>query len=165
MGHTWDVHKDFYRQYDPVGERLDVAKLLMLQDQNKLNDYRDKNLGEIDVERLARAQFTDIVRVPQFERPNPDAETPEEIVPVMDRSSSGSPQRVTPSMASLSRVMSDSFAAPSLPTAEDVTCDANNNNCKDVSNRHHTTTMHHHHHQSTASGFCVEFVLNITTFI
>ena len=58
MGHTWDVHKDFYRQYDSVGERLDVAKLLMLQDQNKLNDYRDKNLGEIDVERLANAQFT-----------------------------------------------------------------------------------------------------------
>ena len=57
MGHTWDVHKDFYRQYDPVGERLEVAKLLMLQDQNKLNDYRDKNLGEIDVEQLARAQF------------------------------------------------------------------------------------------------------------
>ena len=47
MGHTWDVHKDFYRQYDPVGERLDVAKLLMLQDQNKLNDYRDKNLAGI----------------------------------------------------------------------------------------------------------------------
>ena len=58
MGHTWDVHKDFYRQYDPVGERLDVAKLLMLQDQNKLNDYRDKNLGEIDVERLNRTHFT-----------------------------------------------------------------------------------------------------------
>ena len=29
----------------------------MLQDQNKLNDYRDKNLGVIDVEQLARAQF------------------------------------------------------------------------------------------------------------
>ena len=25
--------------------------------------------------------FSDIVRVPQFERPNPDADTPEEIVP------------------------------------------------------------------------------------
>ena len=29
----------------------------MLQDQNKLNDYRDKNLGQIDVELLAAAQF------------------------------------------------------------------------------------------------------------
>ena len=28
--------------------------------------------------------FSDIVRVPQFERPNPDAETPEEIVPDTD---------------------------------------------------------------------------------
>ena len=57
MGHSWSVHQDFYGQYDTVGERLDVAKLLLLQDQNKLNDYRDKNLGEIDVEQLARAQF------------------------------------------------------------------------------------------------------------
>ncbi len=57
MGHTWDVHRDFYRQYDSVGERLDVAKLIMLQDQNKLNEYRDKSLAGIDVERLAEAQF------------------------------------------------------------------------------------------------------------
>ena len=57
MGHTWDVHRDFYRQYDSVGERLDVAKLIMLQDQNKLNEYRDKSLSGIDVERLAEAQF------------------------------------------------------------------------------------------------------------
>ena len=57
MGHTWDVHRDFYRQYDSVGERLDVAKLIMLQDQNKLNEYRDQSLAGIDVERLAEAQF------------------------------------------------------------------------------------------------------------
>ena len=57
MGHTWDVHRDFYRQYDSVGERLDVAKLIMLQDQNKLNEYKDKSLSGIDMERLAEAQF------------------------------------------------------------------------------------------------------------
>ena len=67
--------------------------------------------------------------------------------------SSGSPHRVTPSAASPSRVMSDTpSTTPSLRIVEDVTCEANNDNCKDVSNRHHTTTMHHHHHQSTASG-------------
>jgi hypothetical protein len=89
------------------------------------------------------------------------AASPDSVAP----ESSGSPQRVTPSSGSPSRVMSDAFMALSLRIVEDVTCDANNNNCKDVSNRHHTTTMHHHHHQSTASGFCVEFVLNNTTFI
>ena len=40
MGHTWEVHRTFYSHYDSIGERLEVAKLLMLQDQNKLNDYR-----------------------------------------------------------------------------------------------------------------------------
>ena len=76
------------------------------------------------------------------------AASPDSVAP----ESSGSPQRVTPSSGSPSRVMSDTFMALSLRIVEDVTCDANNNNCKDVSNRHHTTTMHHHHHQSTASG-------------
>ena len=57
MGHTWEVHKDYYRQYDSVGERLEIAKILMLQDQNRLNEFRDKNLGEIDVERIGAAQF------------------------------------------------------------------------------------------------------------
>ena len=65
--------------------------------------------------------FSDIVRVPQFERPNPDAETPEEIVPAWNRSSSGSPQRVTPSAASPSRVMSDTpSTTPSLRIVEDA---------------------------------------------
>ena len=57
MGYTWDVHKDFFRKYDSVGERLEVAKLLMLQDQNKLNEYRDNGLAQIDVRQLAAAQF------------------------------------------------------------------------------------------------------------
>ena len=80
------------------------------------------------------------------------AASPDSVAP----ESSGSPQRVTPSSgstASPSRVMSGTpSTALSLRIVEDVTCDANNNNCKDVSNRHHTTTMHHHHHQSTATG-------------
>ena len=57
MGYTWDVHKDFFRKYDSVGERLEVAKLLMLPDQNKLNEYRDNGLAQIDVRQLAAAQF------------------------------------------------------------------------------------------------------------
>ena len=57
MGHTWEVHRTYYRLYDSIGERLDVAKLLMLQDQNKLNDYRQKGLKDIDHELLTQASF------------------------------------------------------------------------------------------------------------
>ncbi len=57
MGHTWEVHKTYYRHYDSIGERLDVAKLLMLQDQNKLNEYRKKGLTDIDPRLLQQASF------------------------------------------------------------------------------------------------------------
>ena len=57
MGHTWEVHRTFYRHYDSIGERLEVAKLLMLQDQNTLNDYRQKGLTDIDPRLLQQASF------------------------------------------------------------------------------------------------------------
>ena len=47
MGHSWDVHKIFYRQTSDVIERLDIAKLLLMQDQNfiaKLLLMQDQNL-------------------------------------------------------------------------------------------------------------------------
>ena len=47
MGHTWDVHRDYYRQYDKVVERLDIAKLLLIQDNNKLHENKKKALAEI----------------------------------------------------------------------------------------------------------------------
>ena len=57
MGHTWEVHRTYYRHYDSIGERLDVAKLLMLQDQNKLNEYRQKGLKDVDHKLLTQASF------------------------------------------------------------------------------------------------------------
>ena len=57
MGHTWEVHKTYYRHYDSIGERLEVAKLLMLQDQNRLNEYRKKGLTDIDPKLLQQATF------------------------------------------------------------------------------------------------------------
>ena len=57
MGHTWEVHRTYYRHYDSIGERLDVAKLLMLQDQNRLNEYRQKGLTNIDPRLLQQASF------------------------------------------------------------------------------------------------------------
>ena len=52
MGHTWDVHRDYYRQYDKVVERLDIAKLLLIQDTNKLHENKKKGLAEIDLPQL-----------------------------------------------------------------------------------------------------------------
>ena len=43
-----NLHKTYYCHYDIIGKRLDVAKLLMLQDQNRLNEYRQKGLTDID---------------------------------------------------------------------------------------------------------------------
>ena len=58
MGHTWDVHRDYYRQYSTIAERLDVSKILLLQDTNQVEDYKKAGLDEIDVEKLRRANFT-----------------------------------------------------------------------------------------------------------
>ena len=56
MGHTWDVHRDYYRQYDKVVERLDIAKLLLIQDHNKVHENKKKGLAEIDLPQ----QLTDL---------------------------------------------------------------------------------------------------------
>ena len=58
MGHTWDVHRDYYRQYSTIAERLDVTKILLLQDQNKVHEYSKKGLDEIDIARLHSADFS-----------------------------------------------------------------------------------------------------------
>ena len=52
MGHSWDVHKIFYRQTSDVIERLDIAKLLLMQDQNLIDENRRKTLQEIELKNL-----------------------------------------------------------------------------------------------------------------
>ena len=61
MGHSWDVHRDYYRQYSSVVERLDVAKLLLIQDTNRVNEYRRKGMTEIDIRALHDADFRGIL--------------------------------------------------------------------------------------------------------
>ena len=58
MGHTWDVHRDFYRQYSSIIERLDVAKLLIIQDMNVVGDHRKKSLHDIDINEIHNTNFT-----------------------------------------------------------------------------------------------------------
>lgn len=57
LGHTYDVHRDFYRHYDPISERLDIAKLLILQDQNRIAEFKHCTLNQIDYERLHKTEF------------------------------------------------------------------------------------------------------------
>ena len=52
MGHSWDVHKIFYRQTSDVIERLDIVKLLLMQDQNLIDENRRKTLQEIELKNL-----------------------------------------------------------------------------------------------------------------
>ena len=52
MGHSWDIHKIFYRQTSDVIERLDIAKLLLMQDQNLIDENRRKTLQEIELKNL-----------------------------------------------------------------------------------------------------------------
>ena len=58
MGHTWDVHRDYYRQYSTIAERLDVTKILLLQDKDRVHEYSRAGLKEIDIARLHEAEFT-----------------------------------------------------------------------------------------------------------
>ena len=45
---------NYYRQYDKYAEPLDIAnaKLLLIQDKNKIHTYKKKGLAEIDLPQL-----------------------------------------------------------------------------------------------------------------
>ncbi len=57
MGHTWDVHRDYYRHYSSVIERLDVSKLLLIQDLDRVAEFRKQGLDTIDPALLTAADF------------------------------------------------------------------------------------------------------------
>ena len=44
MGHTFDVHRDYYQHYSTIAKRLDIAKLLLIQDQNRHRMVAPSNL-------------------------------------------------------------------------------------------------------------------------
>ena len=58
MGHTWDVHRYYYSQYSKTAERLDVSKILLLQDTKQVDSYKKAGLDEIEVAKLRRTEFT-----------------------------------------------------------------------------------------------------------
>lgn len=50
LGHTKKVHLQHYRQLSGVVERLQVAKLMMIQDMNLSDKFKGKSLSEIQFE-------------------------------------------------------------------------------------------------------------------
>jgi hypothetical protein len=57
LGHTFDVHRDYYRHYSTIGERLDIAKLLLIQDLNRVDEFKHKGLDQIDTEKVHQVTF------------------------------------------------------------------------------------------------------------
>ncbi|XP_050056575.1 uncharacterized protein LOC126555514 [Aphis gossypii] len=49
MGHTKDVHKQFYRLSDNAFQVAKVSKLLLMMENGKGNEYRGKSLDEINI--------------------------------------------------------------------------------------------------------------------
>lgn len=53
MGHTWGVHRDYYRQVSDVIERLDISKLLLIQDMDRVGQNQHKSLQDIDLREMS----------------------------------------------------------------------------------------------------------------
>ena len=49
LGHSMDIHKIHYRQTSGVIERVDIAKLMLMQEFNIAGKYAGKQLGDIDL--------------------------------------------------------------------------------------------------------------------
>jgi hypothetical protein len=47
LGHTQKVHDLVYRQTSGMIERLDIAKLMLIQEFNVVGKYQNKKLSEI----------------------------------------------------------------------------------------------------------------------
>lgn len=50
LGHTQKIHDQYYRQTSGLIERIDIAKLMLIQDHNLVSRYANKKLEEIQFE-------------------------------------------------------------------------------------------------------------------
>ena len=48
LGHSMNVHENYYRMMHSVIERAKVAKLLILSDMGKVGEYAGKNIDQIN---------------------------------------------------------------------------------------------------------------------
>lgn len=49
MGHELAVHQKFYRLQEDVIELAKISKLLLLIDGGKVNEFKNKNLDDIEI--------------------------------------------------------------------------------------------------------------------
>ena len=59
FGHTLDVHKIHYRQTSSVIERVEIAKILLLQDYGRVQDFHNKKLSDIQLTELIEPEDDD----------------------------------------------------------------------------------------------------------
>ena len=50
LGHTMDVHMTHYRQTSDILERVDVAKMLLIQDTNQVGKFVGRKIDDINLE-------------------------------------------------------------------------------------------------------------------
>lgn len=49
LGHTMKIHLNYYRQTSDILERVEIAKLLLIQNMGLVSQYRGKQLKDIQV--------------------------------------------------------------------------------------------------------------------
>lgn len=55
LGHKVNIHKEHYRQVSGLIERVQIAKLLMIQDQDLSSKFKGHDLDQIDVEGMCKS--------------------------------------------------------------------------------------------------------------
>ena len=55
MGHSENVHKEFYRQHESVIEKTHILKILQLVNSGKIKKYKGKILKEVLIEDIITA--------------------------------------------------------------------------------------------------------------
>lgn len=50
LGHTMNVHQVHYRQTSDVLERVDIAKILLIQDMGLVAKYKGQKIQDIQIE-------------------------------------------------------------------------------------------------------------------
>ena len=50
LGHSFDVHRQHYRAMSDVLERVQIAKILLIQDLNLVSKFHGKKLDDIQLE-------------------------------------------------------------------------------------------------------------------
>lgn len=50
LGHTQKIHDQYYCQTSGLIERIDIAKLMLIQEHNLVSTYANKKLEEIQLE-------------------------------------------------------------------------------------------------------------------